>query len=335
MKYKKIRKKILVTGGSGYIGSVLALQLYKNKNKIIILDKKKNPFINNKNILFLKCDLANYKKFYSIIKKVNPDIVIHLAAQSTLDMINKKNLYVRNNTIVTENLIKAIKSSNVSKLIFSSTASVYKQKNKSILEYDYKLPNNIYGKTKLDCEKMIIKNLNSSKIKFCILRFFNVCSSYKELKIGEYHMPETHLLPITINSLFNNNKIKIYGKNYKTKDGTCIRDYIHIKDIVSGIIKSIKYLESNKSNIFNLGSGKGFSVMDIIKLSIKIAKIKTEIKFEKKRAKDVGTLVCNIKKAKKLLKWSPVYSNLKNIIKDEIWWFKYLQSKNKLRKFIY
>ncbi len=198
------------------------------------------------------------------------------------------------------------------------------------------MSNNAYGLSKIKCEKEIVNKLANSEIRFCILRFFNVAGSLKKYKIGEYHNPETHLIPIIVSSILNRKNIKIYGKSYSTKDGTCLRDYIHLKDILIAIEKAIIFNSKKNFNseIFNLGSGKCYSVLDILKTCEKIININAKIKFVKKRKYDVPYLQCNIEKSKKFLKWNPKYSSLKKIISDEIWWDKYLLKNNYKRKFI-
>ena len=333
MYKKKIREKIVITGASGYIGSILLKNLTKN-NQIFLIDKENFKFrLKHK---FIKCDLSNKKKTSKILKKINPDTIVHLAAQSTIDMVKlKKNSYKKNNLTVTKNLIDIIQKLNVKKFIFSSTAAVYKGSNSPLKETSKLKPSNLYGKTKLLNEKYIIKNLKNTNTKYCIIRFFNVCSSDRKNNIGELHDPETHLLPIIIDKITKNKTFKIYGNNYKTEDGTCVRDYIHILDIVSGIKKSINYLENGKSLIINLGGSKGFSVKQIIKSCEKVIKKKLKLSFENKRFGDIDNLVCDVRKAKKILKWKPTNSKLNKIILDELNWNKYLKQKKIIRKFIY
>lgn len=336
MSIKKL--KVIITGGSGFIGSCLA-SILNQTFEIYTLDKKKKSQFNSKNINHLKVNLINKNKLYKIINSIRPNYIIHLAGQSTIDMVEKKKKsYYNDNILATKNLIGAIKKYKIPNLIFSSSAAVYKKKNKQITENSKLYSNNSYGKSKIRCERLIEKTV-SKNTKFCILRFFNVSSSLTKKKIGEFHNPETHLIPITINSLLQGKKIQIYGSNYDTKDGTCFRDYIHILDILNGIIKSVEYLskKNTKSNIFNLGSGRCYSVMQIINYSSKIIKTKNKAKIilEKKRKYDVGYLQCDIQKAKKILNWSPRFSNLRNIISDEISWQKYLNKKKLKRKFIY
>lgn len=329
----KYRKKILITGGSGFIGSCFA-KFIKEKYKIYTLDKKnKNPFLKDKNITHIKCNICNYNSLNRILNIIKPEIVIHLAAQSTLDFITmKKKYYKKNNIVGTKNIVEITKKLNIEKFIFASTASVYKTKNKKLRENDKLLPNNVYGKTKKSNEDYIQKNFKNSKVKFCILRFFNVCSSYNN-ELGEFHNPETHLIPKVVNALSKNKLINIYGEKFNTEDGTCIRDYIHIRDILRGIEKSINFLNKNSSEIFNLGSGFGISVKEIINKSSKILNKKPSIQIRKRRKGDVDKLVCSITKAKEKLSWSPKFSKINKIINDEIDWQLHLKSNKLIRSF--
>ncbi|WP_440938003.1 NAD-dependent epimerase/dehydratase family protein [Candidatus Pelagibacter sp.] len=332
----KNKKKILITGGNGYIGSCLAFEL-KKKFLISVVDKASPSEFLPKDIKYHKINLLRKNKLLKLLTTKKPDIIIHLAGQSTIDMVEKKkDNYYLDNFLATKNLIECIKKLKVSNLIFSSTAAVYKQKIQKLNEKSTLYSKNAYGLSKIKCESEV-KSLDNSKSKYCILRFFNVASSIVKSQIGEFHNPETHLIPLIIHSTLNKKSIRVYGKNYKTKDGTCLRDYIHILDIVRGIEKSIRYLlkKNSKNEIFNLGSGVSYSVKEVIDCSFKILKKNTEVKYLQKRKHDSSKLVCDIQKAKNILDWEPLYSNIDKIIRDEIWWFNHLKKNNKTRKFIY
>lgn len=330
-----MKEKILITGASGYIGSILAAHLIK-KYSIYTLDKIDQSFFLNNINKHLRCDLSNYDQTIKIVKKIKPEIVIHLAAQSTVDFVKKKkNYYNLDNIIATKNIVKISKIFAVKKFIFASSAAVYKYKNKPLKEGGNLVPSNLYGKTKLKNEIFITTTLKESVTKFCILRFFNVCSANRKNKIGEFHSPETHLIPILINKIKSKNNIYIYGNNYKTYDGTCIRDYIHVNDVVAAIEKSIKYLDRNNSDIFNLGTQQGFSVLELVNLCSKHLRTKPKINFKKRRFGDKDKLICEVSKAKKQLKWVAKYSSLNKIIKDEIWWQKFLINNKIKRQYIY
>ncbi len=306
--------KILITGANGYIGKCLFHYL-KKKFKIIGIDKEKSS---EKKIK--QCNLLNQKKLDFIIKKEKPEIIIHLAAQSLIDETINKKRYYDNNVLATDNLLKAMKNNDIEKIIFSSTAAVYEQSSRLLTEKSRINALSTYGKTKLICEKNIHKQ---KKLKSIILRFFNVCSALDRPLIGELHNPETHLIPTIVYKAIYNKKIYIYGDNFSTPDGTCVRDYIHIKDICSAIEKSISYLmENNKSKIFNIGNNKGISNKQIINYIKKFVNSKMNLKYVDRRKGDVSRLVCNSNKVKKILNWVPKYSNLKIIINDEINWIK-------------
>ena len=224
--------------------------------------------------------------------------------------------------MATNRLLRSMKKINVKKIIFSSTAAVYKQSSKPLKENSKLKPLSTYAKTKLTCEKNILKQ---KEIKSVILRFFNVCSALKKPCIGELHNPETHLIPTIVYKAIYNKKIYIYGNDFPTPDGTCIRDYIHIKDICSAIEKSMIYLLKKKnSTIFNIGNYKGLSNQEIVNYAKKNIKKKINIKYVNRRKGDISRLVCNSDKAKRSLSWVAKKSNLREIVYDEINWIRKL-----------
>jgi UDP-glucose 4-epimerase len=321
-------KKILITGAAGYIGNCLFSYL-KKKYEVYGLDKVDN----NNNKFFYKADLLNIKLTNQILKKLKPDLIIHLAGQSTVDSIENKKDYIKNNQNATANLIKSMKVNAIKKIIFSSTAAVYKSNNNKIFSERSKIqPNNIYGSIKYKCELFI----KQSNLNYIIFRFFNVCSSIPQLKVGEMHNPETHLIPLAVHKILRNKKIKIYGNTFETRDGTCIRDYIHIFDLCLAFERTLQLIFLNKisKKIINLGSGYGYTTLEVIKkIQQIIKKKKCKISFIKNRVGDVPALVCSYKKANSTIKWEPKNSSLEKIIKDEILW----QTKyhKKIRQFIY
>ena len=321
------KQNILITGGSGYIGSCLSLYL-KKKYEITNLDKK-----NNKHISINICDLLNLKRLNDILKKKKPKLIIHLAAQSLVDETINKEKYYQNNVMATKNLIMAMKNNNLTNLIFSSTAAVYKYSGKILNEKSLIEPKSNYAKTKLQCEKII----QNSKINSIILRFFNVCSSLNinNKIVGEFHNPETHLIPTIVYKNLLKKNFFIYGKNYNTIDGTCIRDYVHISDICDAIDRSVTYLFKNdkKFQIINIGSSSRNTNMEILKKIEKITKIKSFYNIVDRRKGDVDLLVCSNSKAKKILNWEPQKSNINNIIKGEIRWAKFLIKNHQKRIF--
>ena len=321
--------KILITGSSGYIGSCLKKYL-RNEKKIYFLDKDNPKKFDRDKKFFFKCNLNNKKKLEKILKKIKPNIIIHLAARSTVNREIKKKNYLFNNEKATQNLIDLMQKLKITKIIFSSTAAVYNKTSKFINEKDKLNPISNYGRSKLLAEKII---QNHKNIKYVILRFFNVSGCIANPLIGEFHNPETHLIPISVYKAIKGNPINIFGKKYSTKDGTCIRDYVHIKDICSAIKRSINYMKKNNSIILNIGSGHGTSNKEVITKLRKVLKKQIKINYKNIREGDHPRLVCSIKKAKKILKWSPKFSKIQNIIKDEIIWSKFLINKKIFRKY--
>lgn len=318
-------KKVLITGANGYIGKCLFYFL-RNKFKIIGIDKKKSS-----ERKILHCNILNKKKLDRIIKKEKPEIVIHLAAQSLVDETINKKKYYDNNNKATKSLLEIIKKNNIKKIIFSSTAAIYQQSLKPLKENSSIKAISTYAKTKLLCEKKI---QNEKNLKFIILRFFNVCSALNRPIVGEYHNPETHLVPTIVYKAMYNKKIYIYGKNFNTMDGTCIRDYIHIKDICLAIEKSINYLlRNNKSNLFNVGNNKGLSNKEIVTYVKKKIGKNLSLKYVQKRKGDVAKLVCDSNKIRNILGWNANNSNIKKIVDDEIKWILKLNKDGLKRKF--
>ena len=320
-----IKPKILITGANGYIGNCL-FEFLKKKFNVKGIDLKNNL---NKDVF--KCNLLNFKKFDKFLTQTKPDLIIHLAAQSLVDETINKKKYYKNNVLLTKKLVELMKKNNVKNIIFSSSASLYKKNTKPLKENSNLKPLSYYAKTKLICEKKIKKEKNLNSI---ILRFFNVCSALNNPVIGEFHNPETHLIPTVVYKSLKKQKIFIYGKKFDTADGTCIRDYIHIKDICLAIEKSIKFLIKNKrSLVLNIGNSKGYSNLEIIKFIEKKLKRKIDVKFVKNRKGDVAKLVCNSSRALSHLSWKAQNSNIKKIIEDEISWVKKLDKYGRIRRF--
>ena len=318
-------KKILITGANGYIGNCL-FHILKNEFNVIGIDKKKS---NNKKVF--QCNILNKSKFNSIIKREKPEVIVHLAAQSLVDETINKEKYYTNNNKATEVLLEIMKNNDVKKIIFSSTAAIYQQSSNPLKENSNLKALSTYAKTKLICEKKIQKEKN---LKFIILRFFNVCSALDKPITGEFHNPETHLIPTIVYKAMFNKRIYIYGNDFNTPDGTCIRDYIHIKDICSAIEKSIRYISKiNKSKIFNIGNRRGLSNKQIVNYIQKRIKNEINIKYVNRRKGDVSKLICNSNYVKKILNWDAKNSNIKKIVDDEIKWISKFTNSGLERKF--
>ncbi len=323
-------KNILVTGGAGYIGSHIVEQLIKNKENVIILDNLVTGYkkLINKKAKFVKADIKNKSKITKIIKDYNISSIIHLAAYLNVsEAENNKKKYYQNNIIGTKNLLEACKNSNVENIIFSSSCSIYGDVKGSVNKNRKANPQGYYAYTKYKSEELIKKFSKQSKFKYGILRYFNVAGASPSGKIGEIEKSHGHLIKnLAIQSLKKKPRIKIFGNDYSTKDGTCIRDYVHVSDLADIHIKGLKYLkDKQKSFVLNCGYGKGYSVKQIVDIFKKIKK-GVDVQYQKRRPGDIAQVYANTKKFKKILKWRPKYNNIKLIIQSAIKWEKKLKN---------
>ena len=312
---------LLITGGLGYIGAHLSVELLKSNTKVFVLDdlsnstftKKKNiEKLSKKKIIFIKNDLSNYKKISKILKDNKIDVVFHLAGSKAVnESIIKPYKYYLNNSFSTMQLLRAMNESNVNKIIFSSSATVYGVRNKNGIKETSNLETiNPYGTSKLISEKLIIDQSKIfKKFNYIILRYFNPVGYHLSGLLSD-DKSNDNLVPNLINNLKLKKPFLVYGKNYNTKDGTAIRDYIHINDLISAHVLSLKYIYKNKSEIFNVGTGKGYSVLQILKVFQKVLNKKIPFKFVKSRKGDPAVIYCTSTKIKKVLKWKPAYSLL-------------------------
>ena len=324
----KSSKNILVTGGAGYIGSHIVEQLIKNKQSVIILDNLVTGYerLVNKKAKFIKADIKNKSKITKIIKDYNINSIIHLAAYLNVsEAEKKKRKYYTNNITGTKNLLEACKNSNVKNIIFSSSCSVYGNVKGSVSENRKPNPQGYYGYTKFKGEELLKKLSLKYNLRYGILRYFNVAGASNSGKIGEIETSHGHLIKnLAIKSLEKKPKVKIFGNDYQTKDGTCVRDYIHVSDLADIHIKGLNYLNNNKKSfILNCGYGKGYSVQQIVNIFKKIKK-GVGIQYHKRRPGDIAQVYANAKKFKKILRWKPKYNNIKLIIKSAIRWEKKL-----------
>ncbi len=307
---------ILITGGAGYIGSQTALKFIEHDKDIVIFDNLENGHIETINLLtkyknphFLQGDLRNINDIELLFNSYKIDTVIHFAAYALVEeSMNNPNKYYTNNVLGSINLLETMRKHNVNKIIFSSSCATYGIPNSTpIDETHIQNPINPYGKSKLMVES-ILKDYDSIfGIKHIILRYFNVAGADSKLRVGEWHSPETHLIPNIIKSIINSSKtFQIFGNNYKTKDGTCIRDYVNVEDLAEAHWLAYKYLlKENTSNTFNLGTENGVSIFDILKCCNKIIGKTIPYNILPARPGDPPILYANSQKAKKVLRWHP------------------------------
>lgn len=316
---------ILVTGGAGYIGSHMVWLLLEKGYDVVVIDNlekgHKKAVLGGK---FYNGDLKDKEFLEKVFAENDISAVIHFAASSLVgESVQNPIKYYYNNVYGTLNLVDTMIKHNVKKLVFSSTAAVYGEpENIPILEEDKTQPTNPYGETKLAIEKMLKWMDVAYGLKFVSLRYFNVAGSHPDGIIGEDHNPETHIIPIVLQTALGiREKVIVYGNDYNTKDGTCIRDYIHVIDLCDAHLKAMEYLEkNNKSEIFNLGNGMGFSVMEVIEKASEVVGKKIPYEIGPRRAGDPSILVASSQKAQELLGWQQKYNSLETIISTAWKW---------------
>lgn len=317
-------KTILVTGGAGYIGSHTAHLLANSGYKVIIIDK----FLHNQQFshqwaTIIKEDFSDELTLNKIFTEQKIDAVMHFAALIEVgESVKQPAMFYENNLIKTIKLLNVMLKYDIKKFIFSSSCAVYGEPQQiPITEAHPFAPISPYGKSKLSTEFVLQDYYNAYDFKYVSLRYFNAAGALPEEGLGEQHNPETHIIPLMIRSIKNGTPFKIFGTDYDTPDGTCIRDYIHVLDIARAHILSLEYIEKSKiSNSFNLGSGKGFSVKEMISSLESIYNKKMIIKYEPRRPGDPAVLLADSTKAKTILNWTPNHSEIKKIISDATDW---------------
>ena len=319
--------KVLVLGGAGYIGSHTVYELIAQSIQVVVVDSLETGFIKavNPAAVFYKGDIKDIKFMNSVLKKEpDIDVVIHLAESSQVsESMDDPLKYYDNNLNGTMNVLKVLISHGIDKIVFSSTAAAYGNVDDSTAkETDPADPMNVYGETKLSTEKMLKWVEQAHGIKYVSLRYFNVAGAHASGKIGEAHMPETHLIPLVLQAASGmRENISVFGTDYTTKDGTCIRDYIHVSDLAQAHVLAAKYLMGgNKSNIFNLGTGVGYSVKEVIETTEKVTGRTINVLEKERRAGDVAAVVASSEKARMILGWKPQQSSLKGIIQSAWRW---------------
>ena len=325
---------ILITGGAGYIGShVLKALLEKNSDKITVID---NFYSGSRDALvalesvgkfeFIKCDLADTDLLEEIFSTHKFDAIIHFAAYiEVFESMQNPLKYYLNNTANTANLINLALKFGVKKFIFSSTAATYGEpENGIVCENSPQNPINPYGNSKFMSEQ-ILKDAAAanSDFKFGILRYFNVAGASLDGLIGQNYPNATHLIKVATQTITGKRaNMSIFGRDYDTKDGTCIRDYIHIEDLADAHLAVLDYLDDNDSDIFNVGYGHGFSVLEVINMAKKISGVDFEVMDAPRRLGDPAILIADSSKLRNLTSWKPKKDSLETIISSALAWEK-------------
>ena len=318
---------ILVCGGAGYIGSHMVAELLENNNEVVVLDSlvkgHKEALLGGK--LYVG-DLRDRKILDKVFTENKIDAVIDFAAFSLVgESMTEPLKYFNNNVYGTISLLEAMRDYNVKYIVFSSTAATYGEPEVvPIAENSKTVPTNAYGESKLLVEKILRWCDHAYGIKYTTLRYFNAAGAHISGKIGEDHSPETHLIPIILDvALGNREKIMMFGDDYDTKDGTCVRDYIHVSDLASAHSLALKRLmNGGDSAIYNLGNGTGFTVKEMVEIARKVTGHPIPAEVAERRAGDPAVLIASSKKAMDELGWKPKYADVETIISTAWNWHK-------------
>lgn len=316
---------VLVTGGAGYIGSHTVAALLERGEEVVIVDNlqqgHKEALLGGK--LYVG-DLRDEDFMDTVFKENDIDAVIHFAANSLVgESMTQPGKYYHNNVYGTLCLLEKMNQHGVGKIVFSSTAATYGEpENVPIDEYDRTLPTNAYGETKLSMEKMMKWFDVAHGIKSISLRYFNAAGAHESGRIGEDHRPETHLVPIVLEAALGKRPhIAVFGDDYDTADGTCIRDYIHVSDLADAHILAVDRLRGGAgSSIYNLGNGKGFSVKEVIEIARAVTGKEIPAVIQPRRTGDPAVLVASSQRARSELGWNPRRDKLEDIIESAWKW---------------
>ncbi len=312
-------KNVLITGGAGYIGSHTVLELLKREYNVYVVD---NLYKGYKEFVlggkFFKGNVGNKSLMRKILKDCKIDAVMHFAADSIVpESVTNPLKYFNNNVVETINLLNCLIECGIKYFIFSSTAAVYGEPEDIPIKEDAPTnPTNTYGETKLVIENALKRFDSAYGLKYVSLRYFNAAGADESAKIGEKHNPETHLIPIVLKvALGVLEEVQVFGTDYNTPDGTCIRDYIHVTDLANAHILALESLRDGmKSEVFNLGNGDGYSVYEVIEVAKEVTKMPIKIRNCGRREGDPERLIASSEKINKVLGWYPKYCSLKDII---------------------
>ena len=317
---------VLVLGGAGYIGSHAVYQLIDQDEKVVVIDNLQTGHKEaiHPDATFYEGDIKDIQFMREVFEAESIDAVVHFAANSLVGESMEKPLeYFDNNVYGTQILLQVMAEYDVKKIVFSSTAATYGEpKSVPITEEMPTNPTNAYGETKLTMEKMMKWCEHAHGIRYVALRYFNVAGARESGEIGEDHQPETHLVPIILEAALGKRPhITIFGEDYDTADGTCIRDYVHVEDLINAHLLALTYLNNEgKSDVFNLGSNQGFSVKEMINAARKVTGTEIPVKSGERRAGDPSTLIASSEKATTRLGWQPTRTSIEKIIQDAWNW---------------
>ena len=319
--------KLLIPGGAGYIGSHMVRYAQEHGHEVVVLD----DFSTGhdwavKDCEILRMNLLDQDKLSQLLKGRYFDGVIHFAAKSLVgESVKKPELYYRNNVVGTLNLVNEMLQNDVNNLVFSSTAAIFGNPvTEKIAEDHPKNPINPYGQCKLMVEHMLRDICSANDFNATCLRYFNAAGAHESGEIGEAHDPETHLIPNVLKAaLSNDSNLKVFGDDYPTPDGTCVRDYVHVSDLAQAHLLGLEYMQNNKGfATFNLGNGDGFSVLEIIKSCEDATNLSIPYQIDDRRAGDPEALIAYSAKARELLGWNVQFGDLDTMVSSALKWHK-------------
>ena len=316
--------KVLATGGAGYVGSATVRCLINHDHEVWVYDNLTtgHPQSIPTDIL-IQGDLQNKPNLLQILRSHKIDAVMHFAASISVgESVEKPAFYYRNNVVNSLNLLETMQEAGLKRIIFSSTAAVYEPKSDSPLQEDSpKGPTSPYAVSKYTMERMIEDFSVAYGFGYVLLRYFNACGASSDGQFGEDHHPETHLIPVILKAaLGQRDKIYVFGDDYDTPDGTCIRDYIHVDDLADAHVRALEALEPGKGLVYNIGTGAGNSVLEVIRTAEEVVGHEIPKAIVERRAGDSTRLVAGSEKLRRELHWSPQYDNVRDIIETAWKW---------------
>ena len=320
---------ILVLGGAGYIGSHAVYQLIDHGFDVVVIDNLQTGHRDaiHPMVKFYEGSIQSRDFMHAVFEKENIEAIMHFAANSLVgESMTEPLKYFDNNVYGTQIVLEMMKVHGVKNIVFSSTAAVYgEQKVIPITEEAALQPTNTYGETKFIMEKMMGWCEKAFDLNFVALRYFNVAGARGDGQIGEDHNPETHLIPVVLEAALGKRPvITVFGDDYDTADGTCVRDYIHVEDLIDAHVLALRYLQNGgASSVFNLGSSQGFSVKEIIETAKEVTGMDIPVQMGKRRSGDPSTLIAASEKAKLVLGWIPERTSIQKIISDAWNWHKH------------
>jgi UDP-glucose 4-epimerase len=340
-------RKILITGAAGYIGShfveaylaSVKQGLFSKDDEIILLDDLSGGYqwaieelknfakdAGQKSFEFIELNLLASQALQEVFMAKKPDLVLHFAAKiNVAESVEKPDFYFENNVTGSKNLLAAMQASGCKRMVFSSTAAVYGkvETDDPILESAPTLPINPYGESKFQIEQAIQNAAKEWGLKAVIFRYFNAAGASESGKLGESHEPETHLIPLLVRAILSDRALQVYGTDYATRNGSCVRDYIHVQDLASAHLMGLQYLfkdEASGVKVFNLGTAQGSSVLDVIQVAEKVIGKKATFNVYARRAGDAAILIADSTKIKKEWGWQAQHSSIEDIIRTVLAW---------------